>query len=263
LTEINNIIKEFSSITLKEMDNVKLMNRIDTKFIINTNDLSSILEKAKDNYKVLKIDDKRNMTYRTIYFDTENFSMYLAHQNGKLNRYKIRTREYIMSNTKYLEIKLKSNKGKTIKKRIKIKPDQKKSQLISKKGKKFIKENSPFTYDELNPKLWINYSRMTLIHKKNKERITVDLNLTFKNHTNNKIDLPYLTIIEVKQEHFFYNSDFIQLLHQAKIQPTRISKYCTGTVLLNKNIKYNNFKNRLLTLNKLNYDNKYSYCFVR
>ena len=43
------------------------------------------------------------------------------HQNKKLNRYKIRQREYLISDISFFEIKFKSNKGRTIKKRIKTK----------------------------------------------------------------------------------------------------------------------------------------------
>jgi hypothetical protein len=33
--------------------------------------------------------------------------MYMSHQNGKLNRYKIRHRTYLSTNAEFLEIKLK------------------------------------------------------------------------------------------------------------------------------------------------------------
>ena len=276
MTEISNILNEFSPVTLNEMDKVKLMTRTDTKFLFHFNKLSSILEKAKECYRILEIDNKRELAYRTTYFDTKDFSMYIAHQNGKLNRYKIRYREYVDSDTKFLEVKFKSNKQKTIKKRIKRK---KITAVLSKKAQEFIEKNSPYSAAELELKLATQFSRLTLVHKKENERLTIDFNLRFTrlptclsadNERNggqadndSKIELPFLAVTEVKQEHFSQSSDFIQLLHNEKIQPIRMSKYCIGTILLNKHIKYNRFKRKLLILNKICNDSNYSKLFIR
>ncbi len=247
------------------------MTRTDTKFLFHFNKLSSILEKAKECYRILEIDNKRELAYRTTYFDTKDFSMYIAHQNGKLNRYKIRYREYVDSDTIFLEVKFKSNKQKTIKKRIKRKAV---TTELSKKAQEFIEKNSPYSAAELEMKLATQFSRLTLVHKKENERLTIDFALKFTRlpksrqvgrqaDNNSKIELPFLAVTEVKQEQFSQSSDFIQLLHSEKIQPTRMSKYCIGTILLNKHIKYNRFKRKLLILNKICNDSNYSKLFIR
>ena len=251
---IQNILNSLSPTSLEEMDSVKLMNRTDTKFIFNKDKLSRILESSKKHYKVLEIDNKRLLNYKTVYFDTDNFFMYTAHQNGKLNRYKIRYREYIDSAITFLEVKFKSNKGRTVKKRIQRKEI---TAYFSKKAQKFIEKNTPFQANDLHANIWNNFSRITLVHKEDKERITIDLNLSYKSSDKN-IDLPFLVISEVKQEKYTQSSDFIKLLRNEKILETSMSKYCIGNALLNKNIKYNRFKEKLLTLKKLSYD---SNCF--
>ncbi|MEA3494660.1 MAG: polyphosphate polymerase domain-containing protein [Bacteroidota bacterium] len=252
------ILNDFSPTTLDEMDNVKLMNRTDTKFVFNVEQLFSILEKAKDSYKLLKINNENYLGYETLYFDTINFDMYNAHINGKLNRYKIRQRKYLISDLNFLEIKFKNNKRRTIKKRLKIKSIE---TDISKKSKKFIENNSTFFPDSLEAKLESNFSRLTLVHKQKKERITIDINLNFKKE-NAKIELPFLVIAEVKQDGFSTQSDFMQILHQENVQPIGVSKYAIGTLLLNKNLKYNRYKNRLLTLKKISHDKFYSDVFA-
>ncbi len=89
MEQITAIVNEFTPISLAEMDSVKLMNRIDTKYIVSADRLADILSGAKKTYRILEIDNQREFLYRTTYFDTEDYKMYTAHQNGKLNRYKI------------------------------------------------------------------------------------------------------------------------------------------------------------------------------
>jgi len=261
LTEIVNLLREYSPICLKEMGNVKLMDRTDTKFIFHTEKLPGLLEKAKKIYRVLNIDNKMILNYRSLYFDTNEFFMYHSHHNGKQNRYKVRLREYVDTKKSYLEVKFKSNKGRTRKTRTKKKNIQ---TSLSDKSKKFIQEISPIDADKLIPKLWVNFSRITLVHKNKNERLTIDLNLKYNNvDNNNPFELSFLTIVEAKREKFSGTSDFINLLKDEKLHPTGFSKYCIGTILLNKYIKYNRFKEKLLTLKKINHDNGNFDFFIR
>ena len=52
-------VKNFSPITLEEMDDVRLMNRTDTKYIFPTTALPDILNSASGLYRILSIDEKR------------------------------------------------------------------------------------------------------------------------------------------------------------------------------------------------------------
>ena len=108
------ILSAFKPISLKEMDNVKLLNRTDTKFIFNYSLFNTILSNIKSDYKILTIKNKNIAAYRTLYFDTDHFRFYNNHHNKKGNRYKVRIRKYIDSNLCFLEIKNK-RKGRTIK----------------------------------------------------------------------------------------------------------------------------------------------------
>jgi len=253
LENIDDIIKKFPSTSLKEMDKVKLMSRIDTKFIFNINKLVPLLNRAENNYKVLVIDNKSDFLYKSLYFDTVDLSMYIKHHNGKQNRYKIRTRDYIQSEKSFVEIKFKTNKGRTIKTRI-LKSYSEPG--FNENEKNFIKEKSPFEFNQLHPRLLTSFLRITLVHKTDNERITIDRGLKFVNPENNKqIELPFLSIAEVKQERSASASDFIKYLREEKIFPSGMSKYCTGTMLLNDTIKHNRFKERLLNINKINNGN--------
>jgi len=249
MEQITAIVDKFTPISLAEMDSVKLMNRIDTKYIVSANRLAGLLEEAKENYRILEINGCREMLYRTTYFDTEDSRMYTAHQNGKLNRYKIRTREYAVSSIHFLEVKFKNNKGRTVKKRVK----RSEGALSFKDAETgFLEEAAPFSVDALSPKLWNKFIRLTLVHHKAQERITIDFDLSFINDKEKELALPRLSIIEVKQDKYTANSDFLQILKRNRIYEERVSKYCIGSALLYPELKYNRFKEKLLIIDKLN-----------
>lgn len=244
-------LNKLGPISLKEMDSVKLLNRTDTKYVVNKNILPVILNDIKDKYFVLEIDKQRLFSYESLYFDTEGLFMFTAHHNGKLNRYKIRKREYIESKLNYLEIKFKNNKGRTIKKRI---CGDDLSDNLSDRAKGFIAENTPFKPEGLKGQVTTAFKRFTLVNKNLTERITVDLNVSFKNHLKNA-KFNNISIIEVKQDKLTNDSLLTEKLRENKIQPGSFSKYCFGTVLTGNNIKTNNFKPKLLQINKIEYAN--------
>ena len=100
------------------MDNVRLMDRTDTKFSFHSSQLFSILDDIKFDYTALEISGKRFAEYHTLYYDTKKLDLYMHHQNGGLNRYKVRHRTYVDSQLGFLEVKFKNNKERTKKTRI-------------------------------------------------------------------------------------------------------------------------------------------------
>ena len=244
--KIQEILSEFESISLKQMDSVKLMDRTDTKFTFTLIDLLQILPNLLNEYQALEIEGKKMSSYKTLYYDTPELKLYNAHHNGKLNRYKIRHRTYLETGVGFLEVKFKSNKGRTVKERI--------STLIpesnwDQKQINFLNSKLPFSPETLLPVIWVNYTRITLVSKSSAERLTIDINLNF-NDSDNKIDLTNLVIAEVKRAGKA-ESIFIKKLKQKHIREGSISKYCMAVALSKKNVRKNNFKERLLNLKKI------------
>jgi len=242
------ILNNFDSISLNQLGNAKLMDRTDTKFIFHYNELPSILNDLKLHYKCLEIEGVINSTYETLYFDTINNLQYIQHHNGKANRYKIRFRNYIESKIGYLEIKLKSNKDRTIKTRIKSKLED----SLTETQKIFIESNSNLNPELLIPKVWINYKRICLVSKTSNERLTLDTNLEIINGSKN-ILLDKLVIAEVKREGKNH-SHFIDTVKRHSVREGGISKYCLGIALTTKNIKTNRFKEKLIKINTIQND---------
>jgi hypothetical protein len=194
----------------------------------------------------MEIDGERLHHYKSLYFDTEDRKFYIEHHNRRVNRNKIRFREYVGSGLTFLEIKLKNNKGKTIKKRIKV---DSVSESITEKQQKYINKIVGYPI-EVSSKQWINFSRVTFVHKTQKERLTMDVNLTF-NNKKDEGDLKNIVIAEVKQERMSRSSDFMKIAKEMSILPMRLSKYCISSMQLCPQLKQNRFKEKQLFINKL------------
>jgi len=243
--KLNAILAEFSSISLKEMENVKLMDRKDTKYVFKFQQLPEYLEQLKNDYSVLVVETNRVSRYESLYFDTKNFDLYHSHHRGKPNRFKIRFRKYVESNLNFFEIKFKNNKGRTIKSRVKQKEID---GFITDKAEVLLKEKTPLFPNELEAKLWVNYSRITFVNKNFPERVTIDIDLSFKKDEEYKT-IPNLVIAEVKQDKAAV-SVFIKLMKKNHVRAGSISKYCFGIISLFNKIKHNNFKPNLNLIKK-------------
>jgi hypothetical protein len=243
---IKNILEGFEPISLKEMDEVKLMNRVDTKYMLHIDQLPEILNDLQPEFRVLEINQVRLSRYETLYFDTEDHNLYLDHHNGRMNRFKIRKRRYMESGISFFEIKTKNNKGRTQKERIRQKESP---ESISGKSAAFLKEVTSLLPEMIKPALWIKFSRITLVNKQLTARLTIDVGLHFWLDKKQKT-YPELVIAELKQD-FTAKSPFNDIMHKYHILDTSISKYCLGIISLNENIKHNNFKPKLLRLKKL------------
>lgn len=243
---LKSLLHSFDKISLKEMGRVSLMNRTESKYCFHHNLLPTILEELKFSYSVLLINAKSQSNYKTLYYDTDDFSMYQRHHSGKLNRHKVRHRFYVDSKTAFLEVKFKNNKGRSIKQRIK---KNELSQSWLEEDQHFLAAHSPYTPDSLLPAVWVNYSRITLVHKLRNERLTIDLNLNFKKGDYEK-DLKNMVIAEIKQEKD-QASDFSELMKKLYIRKGSMSKYCLALIYTTKQVKSNNFKAKLIQLEKI------------
>ena len=262
MQKIATILSSFEPINLAQMESVKLMNRIDTKYAVPMTVLPAILEAAQADYYVQEIDGKRIATYDTMYYDTESLDMYVRHHDRQLVRQKIRVRQYVDSDLTFLEIKRKNNKGRTKKKRIvvpgfDITAD---TQSVLKHKKKadetvtieqFIGTQSRYAWDALSPHLWTKFHRITLVNKAKTERLTIDMDLVWDNVVSGeKKTFSDLVIIELKRDGNV-PSKMTHIMLDHRIHPLKISKYCIGTALTTPEIKKNRFKSKIRKIVKM------------
>jgi hypothetical protein len=243
---IRNKLLPFKTVTLDDLDKVKLMNRSDSKFCMHIAQLPHILEALYAEYSILKINGEIIFHYDNTYFDTPDNKMFISHQNGKRNRFKIRVRNYIESNLNFLEIKFKNNKGRTIKERVvkqEFVPEFTANEQI------FIENACPYDGHVLEPKINSFFKRFTLVNSQFTERVTIDIVPGFRN-PEKEITLSNLVIVEVKQNKSSDPALIIKVLQANKISSNGFSKYCIGRSLLEDDIKKNNFKPLLLKIRK-------------
>jgi hypothetical protein len=248
---INNILEQMQPITLSEMEHIRLLDRVDSKFAAPAAALPSLLELLTTDFKVQTIDGKNFASYATQYLDTSGLEFFLMHQNGKLNRQKIRIRSYLDSNLSFLEIKNKNNKGRTQKTRVPAAQTHIETINDLRKEQNFLQTHSLFDVTNLCPVLSNSFNRITLVNNRATERITIDWELTFQNLLTGRTEsLDKLIVLELKQD-ARSASDFREILNRLRIKRTSFSKYCMGTTLTNPVIKQNRFKAKWSAINKL------------
>jgi len=249
---ITEILDQFESISLADLNDYKLLNRIDTKYICNLSVLPEILNKAKPYFKVQAINNERSFKYESLYFDTKDLKTYFDHHQGKRIRYKIRFRNYLDTGDTFLEIKKKKNFNRTIKQRDEFEF----SNSLNQNHQRFISKVIEMPESGFKPTIWTKFNRITLAGKNHIERVTIDRNISFSDEQNqNEIEVPNMVIIEVKRNKSGDVSPFTKILKDLRIRPFGISKYVLGNILINPELKHNRFNKKISTINKISYDN--------
>lgn len=240
-------IARFEPIRLEQMGAVSLMDRHETKYVFPERRLDAILAALTGAYRVLEVNETRLNHYRTLYFDTPDFALFRRHQAGGRNRYKVRSRSYLDSGLSFLEIKHKVKRNRTVKRRVETADF---AERFSPEMDGFLDACLPSNIDALEPKLWNEYTRITLASLENPERVTIDLNLQFRGG-GETIILPGVIIAEVKRKWGRHDSPFVRLMKTEHLRPTGFSKYCIGVSMLYPDVKHNHFKSKLQMVSKI------------
>lgn len=250
LKDFSSLLQEFEPITLQEMSSIRLMNRIDRKFLCTEQTLSELLERAKTDYLVQKTDGHLVQNYSTVYLDDPGYTMYMIHHNGHLTRQKVRIRTYIESELCFFEIKVKNNHGRTRKKRLELPvPDN----WNNVETVAFLNRHAvlPIAMDNLQPKIRNRFQRITLVNRNLSERLTIDIGLEFSNlESGITQSVDGLVILELKRDGNTI-SPSLDIFRELGIKPSGFSKYCIGMAMTCPGLKTNNFKTRLRKIEKL------------
>lgn len=242
------ILDRFKPISLEEMGKVRLMNRVDSKFITDVGGIEKLLDRVAGTYLMQEIEGKRNMPYYTRYFDTEGADMFYQHQRGRKTRQKVRVRHYEDCGVlPYIEIKRKNNKGRTNKKRVEMKEGDN-LQLYG----EFLSRHSSYEAENLKPCIENHFYRITLVDEARTERITIDTALEFHNLANDRrAALQNIGIIEWKRDGRNRNSEFGRILRELRIKQSGFSKYCIGMALTDPGLRQNRLKPKLRKIERI------------
>ena len=243
--------QQMGTITLEEMCAVKLMNRIDTKYVASEAMVMELLDiTAQHGYRAQVHGGVIAARYDTRYFDTESRDMYVVHHNRHLNRQKIRTRHYEDGSASYLEVKNKDNRGRTKKKRIEIPADNLMGFVDNSEALSFIEPLARYKIKSLTPAIATRFVRITIVNPELTERITIDLDLEFTDLRSGVVGkIEGMSIIEIKQDGNT-QSKVKEILNSLRVKPMRISKYCLGTALTVNGIKRNRMIEKIRRIEK-------------
>jgi hypothetical protein len=233
------ILAQFSPVCIDVLNRKNLFtDRQDRKYIFQADKLEHVFEACLPDYNILEISGIRSFEYATTYFDTPTFDMYYQHQRGKLSRSKIRIRSYLDTNQRFIELKVKNNKGRTEKIRVKG------ASLHSASAE--IAKSTRYAVDELHDIFQLSYQRITLIHKYKQEKVTFDQMLTYVSGENTH-EIENVVFAEVKTNDG-HDIHFCNIMKNHGIRSGSMSKYCLGVLMFFPEVKQNNFK---LSLKKL------------
>ncbi len=230
---IENILLEMTPISLEEIAGCAFTDRVDTKFVFPTHRLADVLAFVKDDYAVLNIAGKQLLPYSTLYFDTLDLQLQRWHENGKANRFKLRQRHYEQTQQSFLELKYKTNQGKTVKYRIDNKADTHQKQ-------DFLQRISGLELANMQQHSYNRFLRITLVHYATFERITIDTDMRFSADNEHWHALDGICVAEVKS--LAYRNALFGRLKQQQIYPLRFSKFIVGMYLNGMPSKLNRYK---------------------
>ena len=194
---------------------------------------------------MLEVSGRRLSRYSTRYFDTPDLRLYHAHHAGRARRFKVRVRTYVDSEARYLEVKLRSNRGRTTKQRVSLAHDlldpMQRLELEDLLG---IRETlSP---RELRESMVVDYTRLTLVRGDSPERITLDFMLRFSRGSENRC-YPGVVVAEMKQPRRV-RSPFVEAVRAGGVRAGSFSKYCLGVAALAPEARTNRFRGALRRL---------------
>jgi len=224
-----------------------LQNRVDTKCMLAADALKKILTSVQGDYAILLSAERDRARYRTLYLDTPRYRALEDHHRGRRPRFKARIRHYLDRELSYLEVKEKTRANDTRKFRRLIGYDQ---ESLDSEELDFLDLNMPIPARDLVPTLRTSFERITLLGKRNVERVTVDLDLSFES-VRSRANFPEAVIVEVKQEHFQPRSPIMMALRAARIFPVSVSKYCTAAALLLPEVRMNGYMETVRALGRI------------
>jgi len=246
LAQIEKVLTPFERLGLNDFGDGRFAERRDRKFPCHINKISKVVEGLQDHYDIITPNDDSVSSIETLYFDTPDYAFFQAHHRGKARRLKVRIRKYPDTKTSFLEVKMKSAKGLTLKERV-ISPFE--SDSLEGEMQTFLEEQGVKYSSQLEPVLEVNYRRFSFVSKDRVERFSIDFEVEFSND-NGKGNFGDLAVVEVKQP-YLETSPIVKKLRSIGVREASLSKYCLSLSALRPELKSNRFKPALRSLQAL------------
>jgi len=223
------------------IEHAALMQRVDRKYIAPVDAVRDLVNTVRDTHQVLSIDGRRYTTYRTLYFDTDNFTSARDHIQDRRRRWKVRTRLYVEDELHRVEVKTKDNRGNTVKVMGVSHPDN--YGVLVGDDRDFVASHlSDFPQidvRDLVPAAEVRYKRATLTDLAAGTRVTIDWGLSMHMNSGDVWLDDRFAMVETKGPLVLSGVD--KALHELGVRPRRFSKYVAAASTLTEGIPANGF----------------------
>lgn len=221
-------------ITLEELvERAALQTRVDRKYLLPLPAAERAVAGLAGCARVLEIGGRRDLGYRSLYFDTPELTSYHLTAHGRRRRFKVRRRTYLDTGQSFLEVKTRGGRGSTVKER--TPDDDGRTPALDACGRRFVDEvlgraGVLPVAAALDPVLATSYQRTTLHLPASDSRVTIDTDLAWALPGGPVLELAGLAIVETKSSSTPSAADRWLWRHGSR--PTRVSKYGTGLAAL-------------------------------
>jgi VTC domain len=211
----------------------ELMSRVDNKYLVTAATMAALAAELSDRFVALEIGGRRQFRYTSTYFDTPDLLTFRQHRQDRRRRFKLRTRTYLDSGDRWLELKLSGARGSTDKHRIPY--DDAPDQTLTREAMDFVRDTllselrlvAPET---LGAVLATDYKRVTLIDRAGAARLTCDTGLLCRDGQRDAPARRDLVLLESKSVDGKALVD--KVLRGMGVRPVTVSKYCLGIAAL-------------------------------
>lgn len=237
------VIAKFEPISLEEVESqAALTERHDRKYLVDPADLAVIIDGVASDLRALEIGSERSFAYESIYFDTPDYSSYMAAAHRRPRRFKVRTRNYLDSQMSRFELKTRQRDGLTVKHRMPYPFDERES--LNEDARAFL-DAARLDVDpnELSPVSQVRFRRSTLVDTGSWSRITIDTGLSVSALGVDTLRPNGFVVVETKS--VLRPTAFDQSLWLNGYRPTRMSKYCTLMAAIHPSLPANHWNRTL------------------
>jgi hypothetical protein len=233
--ELAGILDPFAMASPELLRRRSLLRRTCSKFLLRADDLPDLLWWLRRDYAVLRAAGRNLASYRTLYFDTPELQCFHDHRRGRRPRHKVRIRHYPDRRLTFFELKTKQSDLITHKRRLDLPYGD---SALSERAHDLLRQHAGALDAALDPQVWTNFRRLTLIGLERNERVTIDTDLQI-GPAGRVERLGHVAVMEVKQAPFCGRTPVMIVLRAAGLQPISTSKYCTALALTRPGLRLN------------------------
>lgn len=180
-----NVVNGFASVDLAVLDErARLMQRINRKYVLDGGQLPAFMRAMQPHFDALEIDGSRRFEYSNVYLDSPRLATFVAHNQGRRKRFKLRFRRYCDSDEQFFEVKIKGFRGETVKYRMPVESSACHCGILSPELTDFLnasldRHDYRRPVGRMRPVIEVRYRRMTLVDRHEPVRVTIDSDVTF------------------------------------------------------------------------------------